>query len=300
MNQFTTVFVSIVLEALPFILLGSIASAFIQVYISTHFIENIIPKHKWLGFLTAGLIGLIVPICECAIIPITRRFIKKGAPIGMAITFMLAAPLINSIVLLSTYYAFDNKMPMVYARGVLGFVAAITIGVLIGQQHHTKETVLKMQQLDDRAMCLCGCRPIDIKRGNVNKITSLLEHTSSEFIDISRYLIFGALLAAFFQAYINKSDISQITAKPYLAVLFMMALAFILSLCSEVDAFVASTFLGQFEAGSILAFLIFGPMLDLKNTFMLVGNFKRNFVLKLSLYIILVSCLIGLIGNLLM
>jgi len=301
MRAFFIIFVSIVLEAMPFILLGSFVSGLIQVFVSESWIEHIMPKKTWIGFIIAGLLGVVFPVCECAIVPITRRLVKKGVPIGMATTFMLSVPIVNPVVLLSTYYAFSDKTYMVFARGIFGFLAAITIGVLITVGQEKGKTILRQRKLNhathDHAHCACGCHTSGDSRKS-NPIMSLLEHTSGEFLNISQYLVFGAFLSSLFQIFVDKGAISGIATNPYLSVGFMMGLAFILSICSEVDAFIARTFISQFTSGSILAFLIFGPMLDIKNTMMLLGSFKTKFVLKLILYITLVSYLIGLIANL--
>lgn len=299
MKSFLIIFMSIVLEAMPFVLLGALVSACIQVFISESHIEKILPKRKWIGFIIAALLGLIFPVCECAIIPITRRLIKKGVPIGMATTFMLAVPIVNPVVLLSTYYAFNDKLYMVFARAGFGFLAAVAIGLLIAISEENSTYALKERREKEEALCDCGCQLGGSRYQAPSYLRSVLEHTNKEFINIMQYLIFGAFLASLFQSYVDKEVMGFISGNSYLAVIFMMGIAFILSICSEVDAFIARTFIAQFSSGSILAFLIFGPMLDLKNTMMLMGHFKTKFVIKLIIYITLVSILIGFIANLL-
>ncbi len=298
MRSFFIVFISIILEALPFVLLGALVSACILIFVSEDFIEKILPKRKSIGFVIAALLGLIFPVCECAIIPITRRLIKKGVPLGMGTTFMLAVPIVNPVVLLSTYYAFNDRLYMLYARAGFGFLAAITIGVLISISEEGRKTALKDKEVEEE-LCLCGCQDIYKGYEKTSYFTSILEHTMREFLNIMQYLVLGAFLASLFQTYVNKEIIGYIGSHSALAVLFMIALAFILSICSEVDAFIARTFITQFSSGSILAFLIFGPMLDLKNMLMLFGHFKTKFVIKLMVYITLVCALIGFIANLL-
>jgi uncharacterized membrane protein YraQ (UPF0718 family) len=112
-----------------------------------------------------------------------------------------------------------------------------------------------------------------------------------------QYLVLGAILSSVFQTYVNKDVMQFIGNNSYMAVPFMMILAFILSLCSEVDAFIARTFITQFSSGSILAFLIFGPMLDIKNALMLGGYFKTRFVIKVMVYTTLICGMIGFIAN---
>jgi uncharacterized membrane protein YraQ (UPF0718 family) len=125
----------------------------------------------------------------------------------------------------------------------------------------------------------------------------LLDNVASEFLDISKYLIFGAILSAVFQVLVARDSINVLGRNPYISVLAMIGLAFILSICSEADAFIGSTFIGQFTTGSIIAFLIFGPMLDIKNSLMLAGGFKKKYVLWLIVSIIIVCFILGSLVN---
>ncbi len=299
MKPFLIVFMSIIIEALPFVLLGAFVSACIHLFVSERFIEKVLPKQRWMGYIISALLGLVFPVCECAIIPITRRLIKKGVPLGMGMTFMLAVPIINPVVLLSTYYAFNDKLYMLFARAGFGFLAAVAIGMLVSFGEEKGKETLKDKEEHFEELCACGCQSPDRGYGRTLYITSILEHTTKEFFGIMRYLVFGALLSALFQAYMDKGIINYISTHSGIAILFMIALAFILSICSEVDAFIARTFINQFGPGPVLAFLVFGPMLDLKNMMMLLGHFKTKFVIKLMAYITLISILTGFIANLL-
>lgn len=297
MKPFLIVFMSIILEAMPFVMIGAFVSACIQLFVSEDFVERILPKRRWTGYIAAAFMGLIFPVCECAIIPITRRLIKKGIPTGMAVTFMLAVPIVNPIVLLSTYYAFNDKLYMVLARGSFGFLAAVTIGILIAVSEEDENTVLKHRKDEKGGFCSCGCETVVKGSSPVRYLTGLLEHTSKEFFNIMKYLAFGAFLSGLFETYLGKEILAWIPKDSIWGIVFMIGLAFVLSICSEVDAFIARTFAAQFSSGSILAFLIFGPMLDIKNTLILSGHFKAKFVIKLALYITLISIIAGLIGN---
>lgn len=288
-----TVFTSIILEAIPFILLGSLVSALIQVYVSEKLIAKFIPKNRFLGLLGASLMGFIFPVCECAIIPITRRLIKKGVPLGIGITFMLAVPAVNPIVLLSTYYAFSDKPIIVVLRGIFGILAAVTIGFLITIGERNKISPLKENGSYMEQGCYCGCDSGNILNEYLPKYKVILEHTTREFLSISKYLIFGAFISSVFQTVISRDLISSIGHKPMTSIVVMMCLAFLLSICSEADAFIARTFMTQFTTGSVLAFLIFGPMLDLKNAFMMFGSFRNKIVFRLITYIVLITLIIA-------
>lgn len=287
-QNFSVIFISIVLEALPFILLGSIISALIQVFVSENTIAKILPKNRFLGLLTASLSGLVFPVCECAIIPITRRLIKKGMPVGMAVSFMLAVPIVNPIVLLSTYYAFHSRPYIVFIRGGLGLIIAVLIGFIIDALQHNKETVRNFHGEHDN-LCSCGHDHNHNHNHEGSKFMEVLHHTNEELYDIGKFLILGAFISAFFQTVISRDNILIVGEHPIYSIIAMMLFAYLISLCSEADAFIASTFAGQFTTGSIAAFLLLGPMIDIKNTLMLVSSFKKSFIAKL-IFLIFTAC----------
>lgn len=295
-QNFATVFISIILEAMPFIMLGAFISGLLQVFISEEFIVKMIPKNKFLGIFLAGLMGFIFPVCECAIVPITRRLIKKGVPINIAVTFMLAVPLVNPVVLLSTYYAFYNKPSMVFIRGIVGFLTAIIIGFLMGYVEEGK-VVLKNNDVAFDNQCNCGCGNQAGYNKNKSKILSVLDHTSAELYSIGRYLIIGALMSAAFQTFVSKTYLLSLGQRSLLSIVILMLLAFVISICSSADAFIAKTFLNQFTIGAIVAFLILGPMIDIKNTLMLSGAFKKTFVAELIICIFFICFIIGCAFN---
>jgi uncharacterized membrane protein YraQ (UPF0718 family) len=289
---FFTIFISIVLEALPFIILGSFIAAIIQIYVSEDTIKKIIPKNRFLGTIIAALLGVIFPLCECATVPITRGLIKKGVPLNIAITFMLAAPIVNPIVLTSTYYAFKDMPYMAMLRGGIGFLVAIIIGLLIDDLIN-KEKVIKDNGTSD--FCSCGCN--DYIFYNNSKISNILNHCSAELRNIGGMLIIGALISAAFQSSIPRNYLLMVGKNNILSIIAMGAFAFIISLCSEADAFIASSFINQFSLGSIVVFLILGPMIDMKNVFMLSSGFKKGFIIKLLLLIFAVCFVSGCLIN---
>lgn len=295
-GDFSNIFTSIVLEAIPFIILGSFISAIIQIFIPEEFIIKLIPKVNFLGYLGAALIGLIFPVCECAIIPITRSLMKKGVPVGFGVTFMLSVPIINPIVIMSTYYAFYDKQAMVILRTVGGFVAAILIGIIVNALEEKKDGVI-LNTIKNDYYCNCGCNNFF---GNENKFKAIFEHTSKEFLDIMGYLIFGAFISSGFQVISSQGGFNFIFSNKILTIIFMMFLGFTLSLCSEADAFVGRSFLENYSYSGVAAFLILGPMLDLKNLIMLFGTFKKNFVFKLvistSSVVFIICCLFAICG----
>lgn len=323
-ESFTVIFLSIILEAIPFVMLGAFISSIIQIFVSEQTIARIIPKNRFLGLVAASLMGFIFPVCECAIVPIMRRLMKKGVPLYIAITFMLAVPIVNPVVLASTYYAFSGQVYMVLLRGGLGLISAILVGHLmgciVGKENPLKESrtfipiaLAIAHPQEDNCGCGhhheeehtgCGCghhHGLETGRPGVwNKTLEVLEHTSIELYDVGKFLIMGAFLSAVMQTFVARNYILSIGQGNITSVLVMMLMAFVLSLCSEADAFIARTFLGQFTTGSIVGFLIFGPMIDIKNTMMLTGAFKGKFVVKLigiiSVVCFIMAMLVNLIG----
>lgn len=297
LSNFSVIFTSIILESLPFIFIGSLVSSLIQLFVSEETIAKFIPKNKILAILCASVIGFLLPICECGIIPIARRLIKKGVPVGVATTFMLSTPIINPVVILSTYYAFSYNIKILYLRIIFGIISSIIIGGILSILN--KDGVNSLRNKDNEAdddLCLCG---VDhTYTDNKSKFSLLMDSVSSEFIDISKYVMLGAFISATFQVLVSRDSLNYLANNTLLSVLAMMFLAFILSICSEADAFIAGTFVGQFTTGSLLAFLIFGPMLDIKNTLMLMGGFKKRYLLLLIISIIVVCYLIGTSINL--
>lgn len=289
LNKFSIVFSSIVIEALPFILIGAVLASFMQVYISNNIFNKIISKNKLLGSIQAGIIGVFLPVCECATVPITKGLLNKKVPLNVAITYMLAAPIVNPLVILSTYYAFDGNIKVVLLRVGVGFFIAVIAGLLMLCLRGENNIFIDNGEGELQGKCLCGCSEID---DNSSKPIRLLKHTSLEFYEIGKYFIVGATLASIFQTFVPRDIIFYFENSAVLSIIILMAFSFLISLCSEADAFVASTFMNRFSLGSITGFLIIGPMIDLKNTIMLFSIFKKSFVIKL-LFVVFSLCFIA-------
>lgn len=290
--KFSIIFSSMVLEALPFIVLGAVLSSVMQLFLTEEFISRIMPRNKVLGSIIAAFLGVFFPICECVTVPITRSLMKKGVSINIAITYMLAAPIVNPIVIMSTYYAFDGNLKFVLLRVILGVLIAIIAG-LIMNVFSEDENILKDNYDANYYKCNCGCE--EIKKANKNTLITLLKMSSVEFYDIGKFFIGGSFLATVFQMSLTEYISQSIGFNPIIGIVFLMLASFLLSLCSEADAFVARSFLGTFSTGSILGFLLIGPMIDLKNITMLLASYKKSFVLKLTFVVtalIFISCVL--------
>ncbi|QUI23906.1 permease [Vallitalea pronyensis] len=298
LESFSVIFISIIFEAMPFVFLGTLVSSLIEVYVSSEWLVGKIGKKQLRFYILAGLIGFIMPVCECAIVPIMRRLVKKGVPLSIAITFMLATPIVNPVVLLSTYYAFAGDWIFVVGRGLLGYIGAVTIGIIV-ERLSGKEAVLK-----DKEVTSCGCghdhHHDHHHTSHKSKLQHVLNHLGTEFIDVSKYLIVGAFIASCMQVVVPRHMITQISNNTFASIGIMMLLAFVLSLCSEADAFIAATFRKVFPNSAIIAFLIYGPMIDIKNTMMLLSSFKTKFVIKLIATITVICFILGMLSLLFM
>ncbi|WP_050182675.1 permease [Domibacillus robiginosus] len=275
--QMNTIFLSILIEAIPFVLIGVVIAGFIQIFVREEHIKKWLPQNRFAAVLVSCIIGAFFPACECGIVPIVRRLVAKGVPIYAGVGFLLTGPLINPIVIFSTYIAFGQDIKVAGLRMAAGFLAALLISFLIS-------LLFKQNQLKERAV-----DPVpkaDLLKTTVTaRMWSMLTHSIDEFFDMGKYLVIGAFLAAFVQTYVAAQSLLQMGESWISSTLVMMGLAYILSLCSEADAFIGASFRHLFPSSSILAFLIYGPMIDLKNTLMLLSVFRLTFVISLIFFI---------------
>ncbi|MBT2642735.1 permease [Bacillus sp. ISL-41] len=265
-----TIFLSILIEAFPFVLIGVLIAGMIQIFVTEEHISRWIPKNKYLAIVMSCSVGALFPACECGIVPIIRRLVGKGVPIAAAIGFMLTGPLINPIVIASTYMAFGNDFKIAALRMGLGLAIAIIVAFMVGM-------IFKGTQFKKSTSLLIHSH--SGKQTFLEKFWSMLQHSIDEFFDMAKYLIIGAFLAALVQTYMPAKTLLEIGSGAASSLAVMMGLAFFLSLCSEADAFIGASFSSIFPSTSILGFLIFGPMIDLKNTLIMMSVFRFKFVI---------------------
>jgi uncharacterized protein len=267
LQNFLLVFNSLLLEAMPFILLGAVVSGIIEVFVPSTAFDKLARLPHSLQLPAAGLAGFAFPVCDCGSVPVARRLAKKGLTPAAAVTFMLAAPILNPIVIASTVVAYRGRSfmwPMIFGRIGLGLVTAIAVGWVVGDK--TRDELLRPRRADEH----------DHEHDTGSRWTALFGHISGDFLFMGRYLVLGAAVAAALQTFVPQSLIGSVADTPILNIVAMMALASMLSLCSESDAFVAASFV-QFGLGSQLAFLCFGPMVDMKLGFLYSGTFSPKF-----------------------
>lgn len=293
--QMNTIFISILIEALPFVLIGVLIAGIIQMFVTEEMVARIMPKNKIVAIFMSTLLGALFPACECGIVPITRKLIDKGVPVFAAIPFMLTGPIINPIVLFSTYVAFGNQWDVMVYRGGLAVIVAVLVGLILmlqfkndnGLLHQTWSAGTPATQAETAAT-------LETKIPFRRKLMGTLVHAVEEFFSVGKYLVIGALIASAMQTYVKTSTLVEVGQGEVSSSLVMMGLAFVLSLCSEADAFIASSFQSTFTTGSIIAFLVLGPMLDIKNVLMMLAVFKKKLVFSLIIY----TSVLVLIGSL--
>jgi uncharacterized protein len=285
LHQWSTVFSAVVLQALPFLVLGVVISGLVAAFVPTQAITRLLPRRALLSVPVAAVSAAALPGCECSSVPVAARLIDKGAPEPAAFAFLLAAPAINPVVTVATVVAFPGHPAMAVARVLASLLAAVIVGwcwTRIRQPLRHRMAV-EMQPRGWR------------QRGDVTLATA-----AGDFLHAGGYLVIGAALAASLQALIPRSVLNALPGSGMLAVLVMAALAVGLAVCSEADAFIAAS-LTHFSLSARLAFLVVGPMLDVKLIALQSGTFGRKFVVRFAPLVLCVAVgSASLIGSILL
>ena len=292
-----SVFLGTWLQAIPFLLLGILLSSLIQVFVSADLIRRLFPKNLLGGMLFGIFGGFLMPICDCASIPVFRSLVKKGVPLPAAVTFMTAAPVINPVVMLSTYYAFGGNTKVVLARVVLGIIASVIIGLFFVR---TRTSIFTNQY--SAVACAC-CQTFGSEGMPASKLVQLVSHFRNELFEVGKYLLMGIAVSTFFQMVLG-SDLTQMNALGLVgSMLLMMIMALLLSLCSSSDAVVGKNMGASFPIGAVMGFLVFGPMMDIKNLILMSANMTKRFIVKIAVVsfvvcfaVVYVASLLGLEG----
>lgn len=289
LSVFATRFLGIFVEAVPFLLLGSITSGLIETFIKSDDIMRFLPRNRLGAAIGGAFLGLVFPVCECGVVPVARRLFTKGSPVSLGVAFLLAAPFMNPIVFASTYIAFGFG-PVFIGRIVVTILVAVIVGTVIGS-FAKRNVVLKPIALggghDGHEHCDHGEPSTRVK------LMGALQIAGDEFFEMGRFLIFGSMLAALMQTLVPQESLLALGAGPIFSVVFMQILAYVLSVCSTVDSFLALAFINTFTTGAIVSFLSFGPMVDIKSTLMFTGVFRRRIVLYLIVLPFVMNLLAG-------
>ena len=302
---FTTRFLGIFIEAAPFLLLGAFASGLIDAFVRPDDIARLIPRRRIPAAVAGSLLGFIFPVCECGVVPVVRRLYTKGLPIPVGVTFLLAAPVINPVVLVSTAVAFGVG-PILIGRFAITLLVSVLIGLVFAVAARPRDVLRpSASALATRAWVSGGspdAQPGDVlpaaaRRSVLGGLRVALGTATNDFFDMGRYLVIGSLLAAAMQTFIPQQALAALGGGPVLSVAVLMLIAFVVSVCSTVDAFLALAFVNTFTPGAILAFLSFGPMVDIKSTLMFAGVYRPRVVAYLILLPLLLILLIGIFIN---
>ncbi len=328
-QDFALAFLSILFEGAPFILLGTLISGFIDIYLPPGTMERFLPKNKTLAVITSGLMGAIFPVCECAVVPVIRRLVRKGLPVSCGLTYMLAAPIVNPITALSTWKAFQGQGPalMTSSRLLLGFLLAMAVGLVVarmrmrsvlrdklvaelerespevaaeladpkveptGFEDHREDIAVhghdhEHEHEHDHSCCGHDHGHEHHHHGPAggNRLIAAFRSAMKDFVDVGVYFTIGVAITALFNTGIAPGAewLDTLAENPIAAPAALMTLAFILSLCSTSDAFIAAT-LDKFSWGAKLAFLTYGPMMDVKLIFLYQTVLKRRFIVSLAI-----------------
>ncbi|MEV8606083.1 permease [Streptomyces griseoviridis] len=265
MQSWMTVFVAVLVQALPFLVLGVLLSAAIAVFVPPSFFARALPARPALAVPVAGLAGAVLPGCECASVPVAGALVRRGVTPAAALAFLLSAPAINPIVLTATAVAFPREPGMVVARFVASLLVACAMGWLwqrLGRTDWLRTPRRSPHEGQGRGAAFWGSVRHDV-------------------VHAGGFLVVGAMAAATLKAVVPASWLRTAAGNPLVAILALAVLAVLLSICSEADAFVAAS-LTEFSLTAKLAFLVVGPMIDLKLFAMQAGTFGRGFALRFA------------------
>ncbi len=262
-NDFFVLLFSILVEGMPFILIGAILSSLVAIYFPQKKLSGFLPKNKLSKLVTMSLLGNLVPVCECGNVPFARRMIKQNIPPYLALTFLLAAPAVNPIVIVSTLVAFSGDYHILMYRLIFSLIIAVLVGYIFSFFRSKDILNKKLEECCDHSHSHSHDHDepeIDKK----NKVLTLMNIVKNEFLEITAIFVFGAAIAAAIQLFLPQSFILSFQQSEWMSILGMIALAFVVSICSNVDAFFALAYSQLFPTSSIIAFLVFGPMIDIK------------------------------------
>lgn len=301
--DFSYAFLSVLFEGVPFLLLGSIISGFVDVFVSSERISKLLPRNPVAATMLSGSLGLIFPMCECGSVIVIRRFIRKGLPLSSATAYMLAAPIVSPIVAISTWSAFSQSNPFVWTSLRLGIGYAIAVGVALIVHRLPAASILQEQNTGTRRR---GGLSITAEPGDSvgpdfsslvasasfpKKLLLAVQSATADFIDVAFFFVIGVGITSVFNTAISREALAPLASSTPLAIVALMVLAALLALCSTTDAFVAWTFIA-FPPQAKLAFLLFGPLFDLKLFWLYGLIFKRRFVTLLAIALFIVIALI--------
>jgi len=286
-----TLSTSVVVESLPFIVLGIALSILVQVWIPEHWLLRILPRNPWGRRAVISLFGMFLPVCECGNVPLARGLVRRGFTIPESMTFLVAAPILNPVTIITTHQAFGFDDGILVARLLGGFLIANVLGWLFSK-HPDPHSLLSGRFAEQ-------CR-LDDGHGH-GHTHSRREQTLDLFVRESSILmpalVIGSLVAGGIQVIVPREVLVSLGSDPLLSVLAMMVLAFVISICANVDSFFILPFASTFLPGSIVAFLVFGPIVDIKMLALMRTTYSTRTLVQLTTIVALMSAGLGLVVN---
>jgi len=310
LQDFSVAFLSILFEGVPFMFIGTLISGIIDAFVPSETMTKYLPRNPLAAIALSGVLGVVFPMCECGVVPVIRRMIRKGLPVSCALTYLLAAPIVNPIVALSTFAAFRGQHPafVMSTRIALGFVVAFGCGLLVHRLPLSRVLNRQMLNFPSKRRLSLGSRLSAFAQGGeglpanppskksfVKKMIGAVRCASFDFLDVGFYLVIGAAIASVFNTAVHRDAILPLAQNSALATGSMMILALLLSLCSTSDAFIAASFV-TFPFAAKLAFMVFGPMMDVKLLFMYGLVFRKRFTIAFAfgLFLLIGALCLGL------
>lgn len=303
-QSLSLIFGSIILEAFPFMLFGSLVGGLVEIFVSRERMTALLPKkYPWLAVCISAGLGLVFPVCECAVVPVVRRLTKKGLPAGAAIAYLLGGPIVNPIVASSTALAYKLDFSVVALRLGGGYLIAVVVGLVMSRLFPSDRALRPELRFGETTTYQCGLPLLSVDEHDHGdncdcghdhgastmggKLSAALRHAADDFLTVGHFLVIGAFIAALAQTFIERKIFLGFTDYFALPSLLMMTLAILLNLCSEADAFIAASFRGLMPLPAQMAFLLTGPMFDLKLLLMYQGLFRKRAIVVLSTCILL-------------
>ncbi|WP_308797652.1 permease [Agromyces silvae] len=287
-QDFITLSVSVVIESLPFVFLGIGLSIAVQLFLPEDFLIRRLPRNPVLRRIVVSLLGVLLPVCECGNVPLARGLIQRGLTVGESMTFLLAAPILNPVTIITTYQAFGWDDGILIARIAGGFIVANLIGWVYSRHPQP------MSLLTPRFQAACAHPGTDASSKPRKAARMFAEETSA----MMPALFVGSAIAGLIQVAVSRDFLVTLGQNPVLSVFALMLLAFVISICANVDAFFVLSFGSTFMPGAIVAFLVFGPMIDIKMLALMRTTFTARTLVQLTAIVGLASAAIGLGVNL--
>lgn len=299
LRDFVTLSTSVIIESLPFVFLGILISIVVRFWVPEHWLHRIMPRTPWLRRVVISLVGVLLPVCECGNVPLARGFMMKGFSVPEAMTFLLAAPILNPVTIVTTYQAFGWNDGILVGRIVGGFVIANLVGWVFSRHPEPEALLTPRFEASCRVEAAGGREGGGASGGQRTRLRQAVVAFAEETSTMLPALIVGSAIAGVIQVGLSRELLVTLGSNPIWSVLALMILAFVIAICSNVDAFFILAFGSTFLPGGIVAFLVFGAMVDVKMITLMRTTFTTAALVRLVAIVALASLALGFGVNLL-